>query len=74
MKLTEIFKEKETASTRRKIGKEEISIAAEVLRDYKNSKSALEARIIEDEQWWKLRHWETFSKEQDKGKHLRRLP
>lgn len=68
MKLTEIFKEKETASSRRKIGKEEISVAAEVLRDYKNSKSALEARIIEDEQWWKLRHWETFGKEQDKGK------
>ena len=45
MKLTEMFKEKEAASARRKIGKEEISVAAEVLRDYKNSKSALEARI-----------------------------
>ena len=68
MKLTEIFKEKETVSARRKIGKEEISVAAEVLRDYKNSKSALESRIIEDEQWWKLRHWETFGKEQNNGK------
>ena len=59
MKIKDFFKEKETASSRRKIGKEEISVAVGVLRDYKNSKSTLEARIIEDEQWWKLRHEES---------------
>lgn len=68
MKLNDFFKEKEGASSRRKIGKEEIFVAASMLRDYKNSKSALEARIIEDEQWWKLRHWDTFGKKEDKGK------
>ncbi len=68
MKLNSFFKEKETASSRRRIEKEEITVAAEILRDYKNSKSALEARITEDEQWWRLRHWETFGKKQDQGK------
>ena len=68
MKLNGFFKEKETASTRRRIEKEEIAVAAEILRDYKNSKSALEARITEDEQWWRLRHWETFEKKQEQGK------
>ena len=68
MKLNGFFKEKETASTRRRIEKEEIAVAAEILRDYKNSKSALEARITEDEQWWRLRHWETFGKKQEQGK------
>ncbi|MBE7033686.1 MAG: hypothetical protein E7406_05615 [Ruminococcaceae bacterium] len=63
MKLTDFFKEKEAAASRRKIGKEEIAVASEVLRDYKNAKSALESRIVEDEQWWKLRHWDTFDKE-----------
>ncbi len=68
MKLNNLFKEKETASSRRRIEKEEIAVAAEILRDYKNSKASLEARITEDEQWWRLRHWETFGKKQDQGK------
>lgn len=32
--------------------------ATEILRKYKNGKASLEARIIENEQWWKLRHWD----------------
>ena len=62
MKLSGFLKEKQTENSRRRIGKEEISVAAGVLRDYKDAKLALEARIVEDEQWWKLRHWETFDK------------
>ena len=58
---SEIFKRKQGQS--RKIGQSEIQLACEVLRDYKNAKSALESRIVEDEQWWRLRHWETFDKE-----------
>ena len=67
MNLKNIFRSEENPKARR-IEKEEVSLAAQVLRDYKNAKSTLEARIIEDEQWWKLRHWETFAKEEEQGK------
>ena len=65
MKLSDIFPEKDTFSRRRKIGEEEIAVASQVLCDYKNAKAVLENRIVEDEQWWKLRHWETFEKNKD---------
>ena len=32
--------------------------AAAILRKYKDGKSALEARLKEDEKWYKIRHWE----------------
>lgn len=65
MKISEIFPEKRGKTNKRKIGETEVSLAAQILRDYKNAKTALENRIVEDELWWKLRHWETFDK---KGK------
>lgn len=68
MKLSEFFPGKNTPAQRRKIGEAEISMASGVLRDYKNAKAVLESRIVEDEQWWKLRHWETFDKSKTKGK------
>ncbi len=68
MKLRDFFTSKETSQTKRRIEKEEVILAAEVLREYKKSKSALEERIIEDEQWWRLRHWETFDKENSNNK------
>lgn len=40
------------------IGKDEIRRAREILQKYKTGKANLERRIIENEQWWKLRHWE----------------
>jgi len=49
-------REKEDFSKMRKIGEAEIAMASQILRDYKNGKANLEARIVEDEQWWKLRH------------------
>lgn len=39
------------------IGEEELKNANAVLRKYKSGKTALERKIIENEQWWKLRHW-----------------
>ncbi|MBQ3022742.1 MAG: hypothetical protein IJD91_05430 [Clostridia bacterium] len=65
MKINELLKGKE-ASRKRKIGESEIALAAEVLREYKEAKSSLENRIVEDEQWWKLRHWDTFRKDDKK--------
>jgi len=42
------------------IGEKEISAAADTLRKYKAARSNLENRIVEDEMWWELRHWETM--------------
>ena len=40
------------------IGREQIHEASKILRDYKEGKANLEKRIVENEQWYKLRHWE----------------
>lgn len=42
------------------IGEEEILKAEQTLKDYKAAKANLEARIISNEQWYKLRHWESL--------------
>lgn len=42
------------------IGVSEIQEATRVLEEYKRGKANLEKRIIENEQWWKMRHWELF--------------
>lgn len=43
------------------IGKKEISAAEQLLVKYKQGKSSLEKRIVEEEKWWRLRHWDTMS-------------
>lgn len=45
-----------------RIGKEEINKAAEILKQYKMDKENLEKRIVDDELWWELRHWEVIRK------------
>ena len=40
------------------IGREEILKAAETLMRYKEGKANLEARIRDNEEWYRLRHWE----------------
>ena len=48
------------------IGTKEVQQAYQILLDYKKGKSNLEQRIIDNEQWYKLRHWECMrDKEQD---------
>ena len=42
------------------IGKDDIRRAAEILRKYKEGKANLENRIVDDELWWELRHWESI--------------
>lgn len=41
-----------------RIGQEEVRKAAEILKKYKDGKANLERRVIDDELWWELRHWE----------------
>jgi hypothetical protein len=45
-----------------KICKEEVQKAQQTLNKYKEGKANLETRIIENEQWYKLRHWECMRK------------
>lgn len=40
------------------IGTEEIKRAHNILQKYKDGKTNLEQKIIQNEQFWKLRHWE----------------
>ncbi len=44
------------------IGEKEIEEAAKILNDYKAGKANLEKRIVEDELWWELRHWEAIGR------------
>ncbi len=44
------------------IDKKAIEKAVETLKKYKDGKKNLEDRIVEEEQWWKLRHWDVIGK------------
>ena len=44
------------------IGKEQIHEAQLTLQKYKEGKANLENKIVENEQWFKLRHWECMRK------------
>ena len=46
-----------------KIGRADVQRALDILRRYKDGKAMLESRAVENEQWWKLRHWSTMSSE-----------
>ena len=40
------------------IGKEQVQKASTILQKYKEGKANLERRIVDNEQWYKIRHWE----------------
>ena len=50
-----------------RIGAEQVRQAAEVLRKYRLGKQSLDKRIIDNEQFWKLRHWEQMEKSGEGG-------
>jgi len=50
----------------RVIGEEQIHEAQEVLLKYKQGKAHLEHRIVDDELWWELRHWESIGRGKNK--------
>ena len=52
---------------RPRIGAEELRRANGILKKYKEGKTRLEQRIIDNEQFWKLRHWEQMEKEGQGG-------
>ena len=52
---------------RPRIGPGELRRANDILKTYKAGKTRLEQRIIDNEQFWKLRHWEQMEKEGQGG-------
>ena len=50
-----------------RVGAEQVRQAAEVLRKYRLGKQNLDRRIIDNEQFWKLRHWEQMEKSGEGG-------
>lgn len=44
------------------IGSKEVQEANQILNKYKEAKADLESRILENEKWYKLRHWSTLRK------------
>ena len=51
-------------SAPRAVGEEEIKKAVEVLKKYAAAKAPLDDRIVAEEQWYRLRHWEQLRSKQ----------
>lgn len=52
------------------IGKEQVNEARLTLQKYKEGKANLEQKIIESEQWYKLRNWECMRKSKTAGNQV----
>lgn len=50
------------------IGEKEVRKAMEILQKYKECKTNLESRIIENEEWYKMQHWEAIRNKDGKEK------
>jgi hypothetical protein len=63
------FEEKETKKRTKKssaklpIGEDEIRNAIQTLNDYKAKKQNFDKRVIDNEEWWKMRHWNSIRSE-----------
>jgi hypothetical protein len=55
------------AAPRRQIGEKDIEEAARILQEYKQGKAALEERVVADEMWYELRHWEYLRRRRRKS-------
>ena len=50
------------------IGTEEVAKAAQLLQRYKSGKAALDNRIVDNELWFRMRHWKNYKNEMMEGK------
>ena len=46
------------------INSKAVEKATKTLKDYKEGKKNFEDRIVEEEQWWKLQHWDVIGKDE----------
>ena len=59
--------EQQTGMAVNAIGEKQIAEAISTLKKYKEGKSNLEERIIQNEQWYRLRHWEVMRSKYSSG-------
>ena len=52
---------KDAAFTKPPIDSKVVAEATQTLKRYKEGKANLEKRIVEEERWWKMRHWEVIN-------------
>ena len=50
------------------IGTEEVAKAAQLLQRYKSGKEALDTRIVDNELWFRMRHWKNYKNQMMEGK------
>ena len=50
------------------IGTEEVAKAAQLLQRYKSGKAALDTRIVDNELWFRMRHWKNYKNQMMEGK------
>ncbi len=65
MELEQIL---EAAPMEEVIGTEEVAKAAQLLQRYKSGKAALDTRIVDNELWFRMRHWKNYKNEMMEGK------
>ena len=53
----------------RYIGRDEVRQAAATLQKYRAAKQKLERRMAENEQWFRMRHWEQLRRESEEGRN-----
>ena len=62
--ITDTTAQQPTQQLIQPIGKEQVNKARETLEKYKRGKKALENKIVKNEKWWKMRHWEMMQTEE----------
>ena len=60
--MNEFDVEVDVAAAQDPIGKEQVQKAWQTLQQYRSGKANLEKRVIENQQWYKLRHWQCMQK------------
>lgn len=60
------MKKKAVKESNKPIGEEQIREAYKTLLDYKQEKAILDAKVTENEKYWRLEHWDFMSDKEDK--------
>lgn len=71
-KLAALLLSRTQEQQQKMIGEDEIREAAAILQKYKQGKANLESRVVEDELWWELRHWEAIGRNNTRCKQMQR--
>lgn len=48
-------------SDSRRFGQEQVDLALDDMRDYFGSKASIDAKATQNEEWWRLRHWNVLA-------------